>query len=309
VLLIQSLLSIVKLILYGFDTEAIVGSMAEKGAELAVVIPLVALIFFWIVKEGKFNGWDYIRMASFFMISLASGKRAPVFLFPVVILALNYIKQGKSLLTLAKYTPFAILILFLGMKLTPTLNPEGKIWGSFDPQHAIDYILIYNFGTSSYNEIISSNYQAKNRGGSLLFFLAPSDIGLNDLKHIAFGRGLYSVTSRELGRFETNFSAYVGVVEYQGLASSIIAIFFSLGYGGVLSLFLISLSILSMISRRQLYVLILCLFLWDFLLYANHMIFSAPSAFILVYLIIYAKLEDQKNSSQKQPKFVGGKFE
>ena len=63
---VQISISTFKIFLEGFEFEyeGLVGSMSYGGGGPAVVIPIIALIFYWVIKNGSF-----IKNLSFFLRS------------------------------------------------------------------------------------------------------------------------------------------------------------------------------------------------------------------------------------------------
>ncbi len=53
------------------------------------------------------------------------------------------IKLGKMLIFALCLSP---LVFYFGVRLTPSLNPENQIWGSFNWQYALEYADWYQFG-------------------------------------------------------------------------------------------------------------------------------------------------------------------
>jgi len=83
VISLQIFLSIVKILIFGLGVEPVVGSMSARGAGNAVVIPISALIFYWLIKNGHFSYKDWIYSLLIFIIAIASGKRQPVIFYPI----------------------------------------------------------------------------------------------------------------------------------------------------------------------------------------------------------------------------------
>jgi len=203
ILTIQVVLSVFKIIIIGYPVEYHVGSMVHGSGGIAVVMPILGLIFYWVIKNGKFTSKDWIFACSFMLIAIASGKRSPVFLFPLILLLLFFNGHIRYRLSrIFKYAPVLIpvvLILFYtGLRLVPSLNPKGKVWGSFDLKYAVDYSLIYTFGTTELND---TSQMISGRGGSLFLLFSPERISLNNPTKVFFGKGLYEVAVAVHNRF------------------------------------------------------------------------------------------------------------
>jgi len=306
VLLVQVALSVFKILIFGFDIERNVGSMEYGSGAFAVVIPIAGLFLYWVGKHGRLTQKDWIIVGSFFIIAIASGKRSPVIMFPLFsFLLLAYVSSKANPLRFFKYIPFVLVFLYFGARLTPTLNPERQVWGSFDFSHIVDYSLRYNFGTTEIDAIIQGNYIATGRGGSLFLLSQPERLGFNDPQDFLFGHGLYHVAVAEGGRFTGSGEYYL---DHQGLVGEAIRLFYSLGLFGLLFIFLMGWVLIKTIKNKKLRYVILIYFIWDFFMYYNHFVFANASATLVVFTCFYANTVDltKKNklfSFQNHKKF------
>jgi len=139
-ILLQVLFSITKFFTIGFS-ESVVGSIAFLGGSSASILPILGYLIIYFLNDGKIKKSEIIQIASMLVISIMSFKRIIWFLMPAVILILN------SRFFFSRYLKYAIIvipiILYVGIRLNPTLNKEKKIWGSFDLAYAIDYAQDY----------------------------------------------------------------------------------------------------------------------------------------------------------------------
>jgi hypothetical protein len=287
IVILQVVFSIAKIFTFGIY-EIYVGSVARAGGGLAVVIPILSLIFYWLIKNKGFKRNDWFVVVSFFLIAIASGKRAPVLLFPVIALLLVfYVKGSFRFSTLVKYIPLFLVIFYIGVRLTPSLNPDRQIWGSFDFNYFVEYSLVYNFGAVDFEEIFSESYQSHGRGGSIFVFFDAKRLGLDSTAEFLFGNGLYETAQSKHGRFLGG--AGYGV-DHVGLMGESVRIVYSLGYLGFLSMFLFSLSLFRSISNNKFASIMIGFYLWEFFLYNNLVVFSNSSALLLVVIIHYSNL-------------------
>lgn len=151
--LFQVVASVIKFIKYG-SIEPIVGSIQSLSGSASVILILImvsyCISFYLVTKKNKYL---YYLIVPIF-IGITSVKRVIWFYIPVLILLLvilyNYL--GKSLIRgIRLFLISAILgvfIIYLGLRLTPTLNPERKMWGSFDLNYALNYVEKYNMNES-----------------------------------------------------------------------------------------------------------------------------------------------------------------
>ncbi len=297
IIYIQVFLSVVKVMIYPFPYEKIVGSIAASGGGLAVIFPVVSLFFYWMIKDKKLKNKDWMIIISFFLIAIASGKRAPVIFFPIyVFFIVNYTKQKQiKILNMVKYLPLVIFLFYMGTRLLPSLNPERKVWGRFSLEYVIDYALKYKFGVTDVNEIFSDDYETTGEGGSLFLIFQPEKLYLYSLTDKLFGNGLYDLIykhqNRNLGEGDLKF-------QHIGRLSNINIQIWALGYSGLLSMSLFALIFIFAIRDKQLRFLVLSIFLYDFLLYANQVIFSNQSAVMVTFICLYAnaKIKDDENN-------------
>jgi len=292
VLYIQIFLSIVKFIITlpdqirtGYNIEAIVGSVSAGGAGLAVVLPIVGLIFYWLIKNGNFNRKDWLIAISFIMISIASMKRQPIILFPIFLyLLFSYVKKGIAFFSSLKYIPLVLFMFFIGVKLNPIFNPENKVWGSFDPIFMRNSISRYYFGTDDIDYLLRGNFATGiGRGGGVIFIFSPSKLKLKSLDEVLFGKGRYEVAVERYGRF-TKFSYNYGL-DQRGLIGEAAALIYSFGYLGAGLLIFFAVYLIKSCKNKRIGVVLLIYYLWDFFFYYNQVVYSNQSAIVVLCTI------------------------
>ncbi|MFW5886267.1 MAG: hypothetical protein ACOCUL_00785 [Bacteroidota bacterium] len=288
VIFIQIFLSIVKISFFGFGVEPIVGSMSAGGAGTAVVIPIVALIFYWLIKSRKFTKTEWVIAVLFFTISLASGKRQPIVFFPLMLFALFfYVQKTTTLKALIIYLPIVLLIFYAGVRLSPTLTPENKAGGSFDVSYISDYALKYYFGVSDYDIIVNSGFDTGfGRGSGFIFFFQPQSLNLDSGTEILFGKGRYEVAAGVHGRFTATGRSDYGI-EHSGLMGEAGAMLYSFGYAGTFFMLLLAIFIIRTSVNKKIALVLLLYYLWDFLFYYNQVIYSSQSAIIVLFIVFY----------------------
>lgn len=147
IVLMNILISVFKYLALGGQMEGLVGSFTIIGGGFGTMLPLLGFINLWIYRKGKLSWYDWLYVLGLFIIGYTSGKRAVMFLLPVVIAGFMIYVQGirlnKYILVALCAVPF---VFYLGVRLTPTLNPERQVWGSFDWDYVIGYAENYQFG-------------------------------------------------------------------------------------------------------------------------------------------------------------------
>jgi len=303
ILYIQVVLSVIKILVFGFPREPIVGSMSNGGAGTAVVIPIMALFFYWIIHNGNLRIKDWLIISLFIIIALASGKRAPVILFPLFALLLVVsVKSPVKFISYIKYLPLLFMVFYFGARLIPTLNPEGEVWGSFNISHIRNYSLIYNFGTSDLDVILSEEYETQGRGGGIFLIVQPEKLGLLSYKEKLFGKGVYELVigqKGKLGRGSVSFS------EHTGNLGRVNVIMWSIGLFGLISMILFSIIIINTINDRRFRWVVLIFYLYELFFYGNQVVFSNPSAIMLVFICFYANTIDKLPRTHMINRMVG----
>jgi len=300
--IVQVYLSLIKILIYGFYYEAIVGSIASWGGGPAVVFPLISIFFFWATKNGEFKLRDWLFVASFFIISVASAKRSPVILFPVFI-GLLILSKRKIKLNLGNLLLGVVLSSFLfyfGVRINRTLNPDNQVWGRFDPGFVVDYVIYYNFGTTDRGAIFGDYYESEGRGGSLVMLFRPKAIGLTNTTEILIGKGydISNLRSTKWGEWG---------MEHEGLVGAVIQILYQLGYLGMALMFMFCVEIIMAVRDKRIRNVILLFYLWDFLLYGNLVFFDRATAFLMVFTIHYLNsIYVPQQSYQPNLSWVGG---
>ena len=145
--LLQVILSILKILTIGIQ-ESVVGSVASQGGALATSLPILGFMFLWISKRGHLDRNDWLLIVGLLFVGFVSNKRAIWYVMPfVIILFMFYVPKRKISRRLIILSLFAgPLVFYMGLRLNPTLNREGRMWGSFDPSYAYDYARQYTFG-------------------------------------------------------------------------------------------------------------------------------------------------------------------
>jgi len=157
--LIQIPTSVIKLFIYG-QGEAAIGTYSVNEGSLSTMIPLIAIgyiVSFYIYYK---RAWVSLACcAGFVAFAFIGGKRAPVFMIPVLIffLATLIIITGefKSVAMKISIGKMFFLLFFLtfsvvlvGLRYIPTLNPERKVGGSINFSHAAEFASEYTRNTA-----------------------------------------------------------------------------------------------------------------------------------------------------------------
>lgn len=184
--LLQLPAMIVKLILVG-QAEDYIGTISSNAGSLSTVIPMVATSYlfskFLFLGERKYLFMIFL----FVLFGLSSEKRAILIFIPLImflILLLYFYANKINMTKVVRYIILSItvsfLLIYLIVRLNPSLTPEGKVGGSFDLEYVITYVKEYN--TSSPYSITEMS-----RLGGLSYFTAG--ILESDFRRFLFGDG------------------------------------------------------------------------------------------------------------------------
>jgi hypothetical protein len=287
-LTIQILLSAVKIFTIGLQ-ETTVGSTAYVGGGLAAVLPVFGFILVWLNRNGNIKRKDWIYIFLLMFIAFASLKRAIWFIMPAIILLFMYYVPGKVTVRKLMYvTPLVPLVFYIGIRLSPTLNKESKIWGSFDLQYVMDYNQNYNFGKTAETPDIQSG---QGRGGATYLLWGK----LIDNKPLSFndfwGVGLQEVYTTDYEQF--NDEKYG--VSSKGSVTGVFQSYITSGFVGIAITILLIISIISLIKEPRIRITLALLMFWDYLFYSGLILRSQVLFILLFYIIIYSNLQfDQK---------------
>jgi hypothetical protein len=151
---IQVPAAIYKYVMYGVVEDIIIGTFSVHEGALSTVFPMFiigyALALYFVYKRNPFY---LLLISGFIFFAWGGGKRAFFILLPVFMLLAYYIYYktvSRSNIQLSKlFLSFVLIILisvmaiFVGAKSTPTLNPEGSYWGSFNVSFIISKTVDY----------------------------------------------------------------------------------------------------------------------------------------------------------------------
>jgi len=152
--ILQVFASIIKLIIHGVD-EKIVGTISTSGGSLHTSIPIMIYSFivgsylFENISKSKFN-----LLIFGFMIFIISGAKRAIWAYLIVMMIVWYFLYYRTYLkrkiiirpvTISSLVIISFFLIYVGAKITPTLNPEHEVGGSFDTHYIADYVYTYNF--------------------------------------------------------------------------------------------------------------------------------------------------------------------
>lgn len=285
-MIFQVVFSIVKIFVFGFR-ENITGSIANTGGGIGIGYAVMGTITYWVVKKGDLKAKDWRFVFMLLIIPAASSKRAIWFLFPIIIVLLMWDEISKNLirnaLTILLVAP---LLIYVGFRLNPTLNPEKKLWGSFDLQYAVDYALSYS-GVSE--EKLESDYAQGRWGSSVAIVSETIADPFSKEASLGFAR------SRS-GKFSEVFRPEDYGLLHGTMVSQIGIMIIQMGWPATLLIILVFLLLIYSIPDKRIAHIIAFYVLWDSILYSGSMINAPVQSVLLIYCIwiIRFNLKKQK---------------
>ena len=290
---LQILLSVWKFVAMGM-TESIVGSVQAQGGASGTVFPLLAFMYFWIRSDGKMTRGSWLYVLGLIFIGMMSLKRAIWFIFPFVLAGFVYYIPKKRIPTKAVLLGMAMLplLLYLGVRMNPTLNKEHRFWGSFDPQWTWEYVMFYSFGEEQ-------NGIAVGRGGATVMLLNKiftGDLDENDL----FGRGNKSVYGTSVEEFNRRLFG----INSKGAATGFFQYMGSNGLIGAITLLLFLTSILLQTRNFRLRVFLFLFFSWEFFFYTGIIMkeFALIALFLYIVVMSPSRLPQGRKPDEGEPK-------
>ncbi len=293
-LIAQVTFSILKFILLMNIHEGMVGSLTglTNGAP-GTTLPLLGLLFIGISTKMKISVKDTLIILGLLFTGFLAGKRAVWFLFPILFFLLSvYVYRQMFIRKLFLASLLIPLIIYLGFRLIPSLNPEERIWGSFNPNYAWNYGIEYSAGTESNYGKIQKGY---GRIGALTLGLDHVVGQSSTFNEVLFGHGMnYFNVPNEL----YDDSSYWFGIEGMGSITGILYSYFSLGFISVLFYILYLFTILNQTKLIRLkHVIFLFVFI-DYIFY-NTSILNITGLFVLLIFIILYKAPIAHNNRKK----------
>lgn len=289
IILMQIIITIAKLIIFeGKQIESIVGSLSHSGGAAGTIIPILGFITLWFYKTGKFIKWDWLFIAGLMLIGFLTGKRAVWFIVPIVMASFMIyvpkLKMNKTLWLGLIMTPLAF---YLGVRLTPSMNPENKVWGSFDYEYAIDFADKYQFGdkTKTYEK------RAQGRGGATLALWEKltSETSLEEKDLVGLGlKSMYGISDY------AEFDKLNLGINHKGSATGVFQTYVTNGFIGIAVTIFFFFCMIWMCKMKRIRWVLLGVVAWEYFMYTG-IIFRTPAfMFLLIYFIHYSNYLTRK---------------
>lgn len=287
VVILQIIISIFRLLIFRTQYEGLVGSFTISGGGVGTSFPIIGFYILYIYRKGVFKKLDWLLIVGLFLLGWTTGKRAVWIILPVVImLFFSYVRGVR----LNKYMILGLLafpvVLYFGARLTPTLNPEHKVWGTFDLQHLYDYANTYQFGEEGIegqrenirqtNQVAYVNgayglqneqIEAYGRGNATIelfkLILGPTSLAEQDI----WGTGLstfYSTTYEEFDKLPLTIH-----LSYKGAGTGFFQQYATIGVVGAILMTIFALLPYTRIKQRRMKWVMIGIFMYDYFMYSG----------------------------------------
>jgi hypothetical protein len=147
---LQPIAAIIKIATIGI-MESYIGTMSIREGSLTTVAVLVAFSYLFATYLYKRQRRQLVLMLFFVIFGLAGEKRAIfVFLPPILVsifLFQTYVRR-INFVTVLRTSGMLVLVgsalVYTIIRMNPTLNPDNRVWGEFDPLYTVDYVQRYS---------------------------------------------------------------------------------------------------------------------------------------------------------------------
>lgn len=323
--LMQIIISIFKMFAIGWQMEGLVGSFQIVGGEMGTTIPILWFINLWYYRKGQLGRWDWLYVLGLLLVGFTTGKRAVMFILPVVVAAfMVYVpKLRLKSSTIAMTILLVPLLFYLGVRLTPTLNPEHKIWGSFDWEYAMGYAETYQFGkeglqgqaavldqtnseyAQSHGEYVGVNdskIEAEGRGGATIAMLRLLIGEHKTKKQDRWGLGFNNMYSIDYEEFEE--LPLTIHLNHKGSATGVFQSYVTTGLLGVLCTILFSFSFLFYCRHKRIKYVLLAICAWEYFMYTG-ILFRTPIFMAVLFIVIHGVNYERLRAKSERLKVKG----
>lgn len=296
---------LIKFIIVGQSEKGAIGTISTDEGSLSTIIPLFAISYLYSSFLSTRKKWMMIWMLLFILFGIIGAKRAIVIYVPIVVLFISIvdilfdIKESKIVIPKIKYLCLSILgvcfLIYLTAVTNPTLNPEGRVGGSFSLQFLKDYTLEYETRTREGN----AQYLGRLAAPSLVY----STVKERGLERILFGLGPGTIIESRFVEGSKDVLLERYGIGY-GARTGILWLFFQVGIIGCLFYITTILSIVISAYRRyehvsninrQLFLSFLgfsFVYFLDFFTYSSSMMYTG--ALMVSYIFVFCYMS-QKN--------------
>lgn len=292
ILLIQVCVSAYKFIVMGGHFwEGMVGTFGSvRGGGSGTGFPLVALC--WVAINSnmdirKLKSWLFI--AGLLLLGIAAGKRAVILLFPILFMLLSvYVCKKRYSNRVWIIVAAAPLLFYFGVRLTPTFNPENKVWGSFDLEYMMNYTENYAMGEVDEGE--EREHYTGRVGSALTFWNIFTDVDNYSVQTWLGGGVERAYTSSEDREAYDQYGKEIGL-NHRGDVTGILMLYLAIGVLGVLMFIVYYWFLFRLVRYKRLKLVLFALVMFDFIFYNSTMIRDPFVSMLMMFVIVYSLVQ------------------
>lgn len=292
ILLTQVCVSAYKFIVMGGHFwEGMVGTFGSvRGGGSGTGFPLVALC--WVAINSnmdirKLKSWLFI--AGLLLLGIAAGKRAVILLFPILFMLLSvYVCKKRYSNRVWIIVAAAPLLFYFGVRLTPTFNPENKVWGSFDLEYMMNYTENYAMGEVDEGE--EREHYTGRVGSALTFWNIFTDVDNYSVQTWLGGGVERAYTSSEDREAYDQYGKEIGL-NHRGDVTGILMLYLAIGVLGVLMFIVYYWFLFRLVRYKRLKLVLFALVMFDFIFYNSTMIRDPFVSMLMMFVIVYSLVQ------------------
>lgn len=292
ILLIQVFMSAYKFALFGGNFwEGMVGTFgARMGGGTGTSFPLVALCWVAINSNMDIRAWkSWLFIAGLLLLGIAAGKRAVILLFPILFMVLSmYVCKKKYSNRVWVIIAAAPLLFYIGVRLTPSFNPEKKVWGSFDLEYVINYTENYSMGDVKKNE---EREHYTGRVGSALAFWNVLKNGEDYTSKTLLGEGVERAYSTIGDRESYDQYGRDYGLSHRGDITGVLMLYIAIGLVGVVLFVIYYCFLFRLIRYKRLRFVLFALVMFDFVFYNSMTIRDPFVSTLMMFVIVYSLVQ------------------
>ncbi len=284
-IIIQVLLSIGKMIILGGFLEGWVGGMTGmSGGGSGTSFPLLGLMWLALKNGMKFSRKDRWLALGLLLIGFATGKRAVWIMFPALFVFLSvWVYPRHTLRRVAMLIVVLPLVVYLAVRISPTFNPDNKVWGTFDLEYAVDYTVKYSSGIDEYNTTVQSGV---GRLGAVAWMI---DQFSGQGQDVLWGRGNEFIAYADSEDYFNEH--YYGGIHSRGSITGVVNTFFTHGLVGVIA-YLCVLMGLFLPRRNRFNIVLFIVVLVDYIFYNAQILGLMPMLVFALFLSYFSRINN-----------------
>lgn len=291
ILVIQIALNVIKLILVGNWFEGLVGSITGiTGGGVGTSLPLLGLCWFALNSNMRIQDKKSVLfIAGLLFIGFMTGKRAVWLLFPVLFLLLGTLVAKRRYFRQPRYIIIVIpVLLYLGLRLTPSFNPEQRLWGSFDPTYAWNYAIEYSMGQEDTANAQGQGQGQGRIGSNILIWNRIISPATYHTSEGLFGLGAGYIFAADTEQYR-NDEYYKGI-NHRGSLTGFSMFYLAFGLIGLLLFVLYWVCVIRIIHYTRARWVIGGMLLFDFIFYNATIVQTPALAVLFMFIAVYTNV-------------------